>query len=207
MARILDISAPLSPDLVVWPGDEGFSRTVRMRLSEGGFADLSSIATTLHAGTHADAPGHVVDGAPAIDGVDLAPYLGPCEVMDVRLGPRERILPAHLPGEPRAPRVLLRTRSFPDPTRFTETFNALSPELVRHLHGRGCLLVGLDTPSVDPFDSAGLESHRELFRLGLRCLEGLCLEAAEPGLYFLSALPLRIRGGDGSPVRAVLLEA
>ena len=164
------------------------------------------MTTTLHAGTHADAPGHVLEGGEAVDALDLAPYFGPCEVMEVSLAPRERILPRHLPLEPRAPRLLLRTGSYPDPERFSEDFNALSPELVRHLKGLGCLLVGLDTPSVDPFDSTGLESHLELFRCGLRCLEGLRLQGAAPGLYLLSALPLKIRGGDGSPVRAALLE-
>ena len=65
--------------------------------------------------------------------------------------------------------------------------------------------MGLDTPSVDLFESQGLESHHAVFESGLRCLEGLRLEGVEPGLYTLVALPLRIEGGDGSPVRAVLV--
>jgi arylformamidase len=69
------------------------------------------------------------------------------------------------------------------------------------------VLVGLDTPSVDPFASTALESHHALFERGLRCLEGLCLKEVPPGLYTLIALPLKIEGGDGSPVRAVLLDA
>jgi arylformamidase len=200
---ILDITAPLSPRLAVWPGDVPFSRTINLRMEDGGFVDLSSIAMTLHAGTHADAPAHIVNGEQTIDQVDLAPYLGPCEVIEVALPPGERILPRHMPGPARAPRVLFKTLSYPDSERFCETFNALSPELIHHLHAQGCLLVGLDTPSVDPFVS-NLESHNALFASGLRCLEGLRLAHVAPGLYTLSALPLRIEGGDGSPVRAVL---
>lgn len=204
--RIIDITATLSPRLAVWPGDVGFSREIRMRLAEGQFADLSAMRSTLHAGTHADAPGHVVAGGAAIDEVDLAPYLGPCEVVAVSLPPRARILPAHLPGGIRAPRVLFKTGSYLDPERFTEDFNALSPELVHWLADQGCMLAGLDTPSVDPYDSAGLESHHALFARGLRCLEGLRLDGVAPGRYTLAALPLRIEGGDGSPVRAVLVQ-
>jgi arylformamidase len=207
MARILDISAPLAPELAVWPGDVPVARTVSQSLARGDASTVSALTTTLHAGTHADAPSHVLPEGAAMDAVDLAPYLGPCEVMAVATGPGALILPGHLPWEPRAPRLLLRTDSCPDPRRFTTDFNALSPDLVRHLHGLGCLLVGLDTPSVDPFDSEALESHRELARCGMASLEGLCLGAVSPGLYLLSALPLRIQGGDGSPVRAVLLES
>ncbi|HLO66377.1 MAG TPA: cyclase family protein [Holophaga sp.] len=202
---ILDITAPLSPRLALWPGEKPFEREVRLRIADGDFVDLSSIHTTLHAGTHADAPAHIVGGAPTIDAVDLEPYLGPCEVVAVRLPPGARILPEHLPAPPMAPRVLFRTDSYPDPETFTPGFNAFSPELVDWLAARGCRLMGIDTPSVDPFESEGLESHRAIFKAGLRCLEGLRLGHVAPGRYFLSALPLRIEGGDGSPVRAVLM--
>jgi len=204
--RIIDITTTLSPRLAVWPGDVPFSRDIKMRLADGDFADLSAMRTTLHAGTHADAPGHILKGAPTIDQVDLAPYLGPCEVITVPLAPRARILPWHFGERVRAPRVLFRTDSYPDPEVFNEDFNALSPELIRFLCDQGCVLAGLDTPSVDPFDSIGLESHHALFESGLRCLEGLWLKDVPAGLYTLLALPLRIEGGDGSPVRAVLVE-
>lgn len=203
---LFDITAPLSPRLAVWPGDKPFERDVRLRIANGDFVDLSSIRTTLHAGTHADAPAHILGGAPTIDAVDLEPYLGPCEVVAVHLPPGARILPEHLPAAPAAPRVLFRTDSYPDAETFTTGFNAFSPELVHWLAERGCLLMGIDTPSVDPYDSEGLESHRAIFGAGLRCLEGLRLGHVPPGRYVLSALPLRIEGGDGSPVRAVLLK-
>ncbi len=206
MARIFDITAPLSPRLAVWPGDVPFSRDIQIHQEGGHFSEVSSIHTTLHAGTHADAPSHVVQGGQTIDALELSPFLGPCQVIEVGLPPGARILPSHLKEPVRAPRVLFKTASYPDPQVFTQAFNALSPELVHHLGDQGCVLLGLDTPSVDPFDSERLESHHALFERGLRCLEGLCLKEVPPGLYTLIALPLRIQGGDGSPVRAVLVE-
>jgi arylformamidase len=125
-------------------------------------------------------------------------------VVQVSLPRGERILPRHI-GEIHAPRVLFRTDSFPDPDSFNTDFNSLSPELIEHLHGQGCVLVGLDTPSVDPFDSKALESHQALARTGLRNLEGLVLDRVKPGIYTLIALPLKIESADASPVRAILM--
>jgi arylformamidase len=101
--------------------------------------------------------------------------------------------------------VLLRTGTFLDPERFDTDFASLSPELVEHLADLGVVLVGIDTPSVDPFSSKQLESHQALFRRDVAVLEGLVLEQAPPGPYTLVALPLRLVGFDASPVRAALI--
>ncbi len=207
MARLIDITSTLSSRLATWPGDSGFQREVRASHAAGDRCEVSSLHSTAHAGTHADAPIHILAGAPPLDAVALEPYWGPCQVIQVALPPRARILPEHLTVAISAPRVLFRTDSYPDPERFVETFNALSPELLAWLHSQGVVLVGLDTPSVDPFDSVTLESHHALFQLGMRCLEGLVLAHVPPGSYELSALPLKVEGGDGSPVRAALREA
>lgn len=204
--KTYDLSPRIHSGLAVWPGDVPFRREVGLSMDEGGNLDLSAIHTTVHLGAHADAPSHFQRGGLGIGEVELAPYLGPCQVMAVALPRGERILPAHLTGPVKAPRLLFRTSSFPDPDRFNEDFNSLSPELIDHLHAQGVVLVGLDTPSVDPFASKALETHQALARTGLRNLEGLLLEGVPEGLYTLLALPLRIEGADASPVRAVLVE-
>lgn len=204
MPRILDISPLVSERLSVWPGDVPFSRHTSCALARGDNLDLSSIATTLHLGAHADAPSHYDRAGAGMAAVDLSPYVGPCQVMAVTLPRGARILPQHIGGI-RAPRVLFRTGSFPDPDHFNLDFNSLSPELIARLHDEGCVLVGLDTPSVDPFESRTLESHQALARTGMRNLEGLELAHVEPGLYTLIALPLKLEGADASPVRAILM--
>ena len=204
MAAILDISPLISSRTAVWPGDVPFSRTLGSAMERGDNLDLSSIAATLHLGAHADAPSHYLRGGSGMADVALSPYIGACQVVQVSLPRGERILPQHI-GQIRAPRVLFRTDSFPDPERFNTDFNSLSPGLIEHLHSQGCVLVGLDTPSVDPFDSTALESHQVLARTGLRNLEGLALDQVQPGVYTLVALPLKIEGADASPVRAILM--
>ena len=206
MRRVIDISPPVTERIGVWPGDVPYRRRVSLAIESGANIDLSSIDSTLHVGAHADAPSHYVAGGRTIDAQPLEAYVGPCQVVDVRVARGSRIRPADVDAPFRAPRILFKTGTFPDPDVFTTDFASLSPELVAHLAAAGVVLVGIDTPSVDPFDDKLLEAHRALARAGMANLEGLVLDRVEPGLYGLAALPLRLVGADASPVRAVLIE-
>jgi len=210
--KIYDLSPRLDAATPVWPGDTPFSARLVWRLDDGDTVNLSSLITTPHLGSHADAPFHTeADGAGIAD-QPLAPYLGPCRVVEVPPGPGGKppalVGPHHLrgfdPSDP--PRLLFKTGSVADHGTFPERFTALSPELARLLVEWGVLLVGLDTPSVDPFDSTTLDAHHTLFRGGVANLEGLLLDGVPPGVYELIALPLPLVGLDASPVRAVLRE-
>ena len=205
MSRIIDISPPISARLAVWPGDVGYERTVNLAIDRGSNIDLSSIRTTVHLGAHADAPSHYLAGGQGIAERPLERYYGDCQVIEVRIPRGERIRPQHLGGPLLAPRVLFRTGSYPDPTDFTTDFNSLSPELIEQIAAQGGVLVGIDTPSIDPFSSEELESHQAVARYDLAVLEGLVLGAVPPGCYTLLALPLKLEGADASPVRAALI--
>ena len=176
-----------------------------MCIDGGDHLELSSIRTTVHLGAHADAPSHYIKGGQGIGERSLDYYYGPCQVMEVGTAPGQRILPGDLKGALQAPRLLLKTGSYRDPQSFHEGFTSLSPELVDHAHDAGVILIGVDTPSVDPFSDKVLESHQALARHDMANLEGLVLDTVEPGQYTLIALPLRILAADASPVRAVLL--
>ena len=89
---------------------------------------------------------------------------------------------------------------------FPESFTFPGTAAARFLVEAGVVLVGTNTPSVDPPDSLTLETHRILMSAGIVVLENLCLEEVPDGEYQLVALPLKIAGGDGSPVRAVLVD-
>ncbi len=190
--RLIDISPPLSDRIQAWPGEVAF------------FCDENALTTSLHVGAHADAPAHLTKDGATIDKVPLDVFFGPCQVVAAGAGRRGRVRPENLLGEIRAPRVLIRTGTYPDPEEFTEDFAGLSVDLVEFLAPKGVVLVGIDTPSVDPFEDKDLEAHHALGRRAMVCLEGLRLDAAVPGLYRLMAFPLRIAGADGSPLRAVL---
>ncbi|HEU5219065.1 MAG TPA: cyclase family protein [Gemmatimonadales bacterium] len=201
---LIDISPPLGESLAVWPGDSPLTREILLELARGDSVTLSTLRATVHLGAHADAPSHYGAGAADIASCALEPYLGPCQVMRVPVGRGQRVTPAMLPAPPVAPRLLLATGTYPDPTRFTENFAALAPDLVDHLHECGVRLVGIDTPSVDPFSSKDLPAHGRFLAHGMSILEGLVLRDVPDGMYELIALPLRLTGFDASPVRAVL---
>ncbi len=201
---LYDISSPLSPRLAVWPGDTPVSRRVLLDLARGDWITLSTLTSTVHVGTHADAPNHYGHGAPSIEAVPLEPYLGPCEVRRVSVAPGTRITPEQMGGPARAPRILFATGTHPDRARWIRDFAALEPALVDRLHDEGVELVGIDTPSIDLVDSKDLPSHAACLRHGMAILEGLVLDAVPEGRYELIALPLPLEGFDGSPVRAVL---
>jgi arylformamidase len=201
---IYDITPPISPQLKVFPGDTPMTREMLLDMEAGAHLTLSSLRATVHLGAHADAPSHYGAGAPAIDARDLDLYLGPCQVVRVAPGRNGRVRPAALSAPARAARVLFATGTFPDPNVFNEDFAGLAPELIEHLHGEGVRLVGIDTPSIDPCVSKDLPAHKVCLRHDMAILEGLVLDAVPEGVYELIALPLRLVGFDGSPVRAIL---
>jgi arylformamidase len=201
---LYDISPPITEALKVWPGDVPLSREVLLDLSRGDNVTLSALRATVHLGAHADGPNHYALDGHAIDQRPLDLYLGPCQVIAVTVGPRTRIRVEDVRTPILTERVLFRTGTFRDPTVFLEDFAALEPGLVDHLHYQGVRLVGIDTPSVDLFDSADLPAHRAIFHHDMAILEGLDLSAVPEGVYELIALPLRLVGFDASPVRAVL---
>jgi arylformamidase len=204
---IHDITPPITPALAVWPGDTPLSREILCDLARGDSVTLSTLRATVHLGAHADGPNHYGPGAPGIGERPLHYYLGECQVVEARVGRAQRIRPADLPGGPAtvtAPRILFRTGTFPDPTRWNSDFAALSPELIEALAARRVITVGIDTPSVDLQDSKDLPAHQAILKHGIAILEGLDLSSVPSGRYELIALPLRLMGFDASPVRAVL---
>jgi arylformamidase len=198
----LDVTRPLSSATPVWPGDVALA----LRTATAGGVLVSSFTATCHLGTHLDTPRHLDPAGVGVDGVPLTRLVGPAEVVTVPGRPRLVAL-GDLPYRfaPRHPRLLLRTDSHPVGTPIGADFAALDPALVPWLVERGVELVGIDSPSVDPFDSPDLPAHRALAGHGLVWIEGLDLAAVDPGDYLLVALPLPLVGAEAAPLRALLL--
>ena len=207
MTDYIDISPLISSKTAVFPGDTPFSREVALDFDRGDNLRLSHIVSSVHIGAHADAPSHYHPGGHSIENRGLHFYLGTAQVVEVSCPGGARVVPEHFShSKIEAPRILFKTRSFPNPDHWNGDFNSLSPETIDFLHQRGVCLVGIDTPSVDPADDKHLATHKEIYSADMAILEGLVLDCVEPGLYSLIALPLKIKGADASPVRAILLK-
>jgi arylformamidase len=204
MGKIYDISPIINESLQVWPGDTPPRREILMDTMHGDSITLSTLHATVHLGAHADAHSHYATTGPSIERRPLDIYIGPCQLIRVDVARGTLIRPSDLPGAIAAERVVLATGTFPDPTHFNTDFAALDVSLVEFLHERGVRLIGIDTPSVDPFESKELPAHHTFFKRDLAILEGLVLSDVPEGIYELIALPLRLAGFDASPVRAIL---
>ncbi len=203
---IIDISPLITPDIAVFPGDVRFERSVSMDFKKGDSLSLSSITTTLHLGSHADAPSHYHPEGKSIDECPLETYFGPCQVIDVSHIQGEITKENLGPVDLLAPRILFKTKSIKNIYEWQVNFSTLSSELVQHLSSQKVILIGIDTPSMDHSQSKDLSTHQEFFRTQIAILEGLELGSVDPGVYGLSALPLKIKGVEASPVRAILFK-
>jgi arylformamidase len=209
----IDVSLPISPDLLVWPGNPGIDVFPQQRIAAGDDANVSELRIGTHTGTHVDPPVHFVPGGAGIDRVPLDAVMGPCVVADARGLPGE-LGPAELEGL-RVPagteRLLLRTDNSElwrrMPASFPEAYTCLGPDGAAWVVERGLRLIGVDFLSVERRGTAGHPTHRTLLSSGVVIVEGLDLGAVDPGSYELRVLPLRIVDGDGGPARAVLIPA
>lgn len=204
MKKLYDITHPLGNATAHWPGDEPFQLEPTWKLADGNAVNLSKITLSPHNGTHADAPYHYDDQGMRMDEVPLDRYMGTARV--VALEGRSMISEADvraldLTG---VERLLVRTGSYPDYRQFNPDFTAFEPAAIAYLAQAGVRLIGTDAHSMDPRTSKDLPSHHACAQAGMLILENLNLADVPPGDYELIALPLRLVGADGSPVRAVL---
>lgn len=204
--RIFDITHPMSDAMASWPGDTAYRFRLAWEMSRGGSVNVGSITTSVHSGTHTDAPFHFRTDGATIEQLDLTAYIGEAVVIDVRGKDVIRIEDVSEPRVKLAPRVLFKTGCWDDITKFPERIGVMARGVPTFLRDRGVVLVGLDVPSVDSLDSKDLAIHHELDRCEIRILEGLNLRDVPPGRYELIALPMKLPGADGAPVRAVLRE-
>jgi len=177
-----------------------------MDMSEGTSVNLTTITLSSHTGTHADAPYHFINDDLTIEKVRLEPYIGPAMVVTVHreAGP---LIPSDFPDLDweQVERLLVHSTASAKPDdEFPTEIVYPSPELAEFLAERNIILFGSDAPSMDDINSKPLPGHNALRRNGIAILEGLLLTGVPDGTYELIALPLKIEGGDGSPVRAIL---
>lgn len=202
---LIDISPSLRVGMGVFPGDAAFAVGQTFAIGPDCPVNVASITMSTHCGAHVDAPLHYDPAGAGIDRLDLRDFIGPARVIDARgkdpLCGFEEIAAA-LDGAP--PRVLFKLLDSRDELAWPTGFRALAPETVERLAQSGTRLIGVDVPSIDPETSKSLPSHMVCRRHDLRIVENLALADVAPGDYELIALPLKLKGLDAAPVRAVL---
>lgn len=211
--KIWDISRTLSNDLAEWPGDEPCHFQLTREKTKGGSVNLGAISMSVHNGTHADARFHFDTNGESIEKATLETYLGRATVVDLGqafLASKEKHLITIEDLRPSAEqiaatsRLLVKTGRWSDSTVFPNQIPVIAADVPAWLQKNGVKLLGIDLPSVDEIDSKSLQNHHALARAGIAIVESLDLSEVASGIYQFAALPLKIAGGDGAPMRAIL---
>src|SRR5438034_500660 len=206
----IDVTATLDPARTpVYEGDAPMKFDFLKDMRKGDKLTLSVYSLGAHSGTHIDAPMHFVANGAPIDQVGLDPLIGAARVIDIPDSVR-----AIDSGELNrhdwrgAKRVLFRTRStlrgWMDSAEFHRDFAYIAPDAAQLLADAGVLLVGVDYISAEQFGAPAPRTHQILLGRGIPIVEGLDLRPVQAGDYDVIVLPLKVRGHEGAPARAIM---
>ena len=209
-AQWIDASATLdSATTPVYEGNAPLKFTFMLDMRRGDALTLSALSLGAHSGTHIDAPQHFIkDGAP-VDQVPLTALVGPARVIQIP-DSVQAIDAAELNRHQwkGAERVLFRTRStsghWMSSPVFHHDFAYVAPDAAQLLADAGVKLVGIDYISAEQYGAAAPATHRTLLGKGIPIVEGLDLSDVPAGDYDLVVLPLKVRGHEGAPARAIV---
>lgn len=195
--KLYDISQELLTS-VVFPGDPAPERSVLASLEKGDICNLSHLSLCAHNGTHIDAPCHFIAGGKAVDEIALSKLVGYCYVAEfngtLTANDAAALLRcAKVRSSEAAKRILLKGKA------------TVSLEAAEVFVKAGIELIGNESQTVGPED-APLAVHRVLLAREVVLLEGIRLSQVPSGVYLLSAAPISVKGADGSPCRAILIE-
>ena len=209
---IYDISLTISPTLPTWPGDPGLELEQFESMDKGAHANVTRISSSVHLGTHVDAPHHFLNDGRTIEQLPLEVLTGPCYVVQFPDGVESITADVldRVEITPGLKRVLFGTSNSHfwanNEKEFQTDFVAISEDGAEWLVKHGIELVGVDYLSVAPYGDS-TPTHKVLLEAGVVVVEGLNLANVVRGFYDLYCLPLKIEGSDGAPARAILIQS
>jgi len=231
----IDLTHNFSSDTIYWPTAEGFKleSVFEGYTDKGYFYDANNYSAAEHGGTHIDSPIHFAEGKQTVDEIPLERLIGPAVVIDVtqktlsdpdyQVGVKNFTNWEAKNGQiPDGSIVLLNTgyaKYWPDRVKYMGTdkrgseavkdlhFPGLHPQAAKWLvEKRNIKSIGLDTPSIDYGQSQLFESHRILFKENIPAFENVANLDKLPAIgAIIIALPMKIKGGSGGPLRIIAM--
>jgi len=205
----IEVTATLDPARTpIYEGDAPMRFDFLKNMQQGDKLTLSAYSMGAHSGTHIDAPMHFIANGAPIDQVALEPLIGRARVIAIS-DSVQAIDAAELNKHDwrGAQRVLFHTRSslrgWMD-SAFHKDFAYIAPDAAQLLADAGVVLVGVDYISAEQFGAAAPRTHQILLGRGIPIVEGLDLRPVVAGDYDLIVLPLKVKGHEGAPARAIV---
>lgn len=206
MMRIHDVTRLISEDMTVYKDRENkkIKRTVVADYEKSDYYE-SRMDMDMHCGTHIDAPLHMIKGGDTIEKYDLSKFIGDCKVFDLT-DVDEAIRKKDIENLDiqKDDIVIFKTKNSFD-QGYNPKFVYIEEDAAMYLSEKGIKTVGIDAMSIER-DKKEHPSHKIILGANIGVIEDLYLKNVGQGQYFLSALPLNIRGSEASPIRAVLIE-
>jgi len=207
--EVYDISVLLGEESIDWPGNPPYARELILKIEDGDFCNLSKLDMPTHVGTHVDTPAHYIADGKKLDEFPIERWILPAHVVNIKGS--EVILPTELenldikPGDALLLKTANSTSGKSTSGVFSERFVYMSPESADLCVDRKVGLVGIDYTTVDKFGDEDFPIHHRLLGNEILILEGINLKDVPPGKYTLFCLPLKLKGAEGAPARAVLV--
>ena len=204
--KIHDVTRLISEDMTVYKDRESkkIKRTVVADYEKADYYE-SRMDMDMHCGTHIDAPLHMIKGGDTIEKYDLSKFIGDCKLFDLT-DVDEAIRKKDIENLDiqKDDIVIFKTKNSFDEV-YNPKFVYIEEDAAMYLSEKGIKTVGIDAMSIER-DKKEHHSHKIILGANIGVIEDLYLKDVSEGQYFLSALPLNIRGSEASPIRAVLIE-
>lgn len=203
---LYDLSYTVGPDTMAYPGTEKPKLKVMNTVEKDGFQE-TLLSLFSHAGTHMDAPAHMLKGAAYLDTLPMERFCGRAYVMDCTSFGEGGIIPADALPELAGLDFLILSAGWEEKwgtEAYFGRFPVLSPEAADTVAAAGLSGVGVDMMSVDPMDTVEFPVHMRFFKKGMVIIENLRgLDKLRGRTVELCALPMKYENADGAPVRVL----
>ncbi len=193
----IDLTRSFPEPACTYPGD-GVPEC-RSSLRDG--YRVSVLVASSHSGTHIDSPAHYIEDGMTIDQIPPETFIGPVTIIDLGCR-RSAIRPEGIRSGIGSERLIIKT-GYSEKTSFDPEYACLDQDAADLVAASGIRVIGIDTPSIEAYDGTG-DVHRRILGAGIPVIEYLDLSGVSAGDYYMIALPLKIRDGDGAPARVIV---
>ena len=203
----IDISLTVETGRIVWPGDPGVEVSKLLQIEKGDICNTSLLTCPVHVGTHIDAPLHFIDGGEGIETLPLNSLAGKAKVFEIISEteiPLDEIENSEIDEGDIVLFKTINSEVYLKEQSFNENYVYLSTEAAKYLAMKKIATVGIDYYSIAGVNNNLIECHQVLLGAKVTIIEGLDLSGISPGEYEFICLPLKIKGSDGSPARAII---